>query len=96
MNIQFYNILIWNFKQKFIFFSLIYISHSFISFYFSFYLAFKNKGKYKIKYIFKNLVKSTNYMFYQCSSLISLDLSNFNTQNVTNMNSMFCYCESLI
>ena len=35
-------------------------------------------------------------MFYGCNSLISLDLSNFNTQNVTNMNGMFYNCNSLI
>ena len=57
---------------------------------------FKNEGIYKIKYIFKTLFNSTNYMFYNCSSLISLDLSNFNTQNVTNMNCMFDNCSSLI
>ena len=59
---------------------------------FTYYYYFKNKGKYKIKYKFKNFIKSTNYMFYNCSSLISLDLSNFNTQNVTNMMLMFCNC----
>ena len=35
-------------------------------------------------------------MFYGCKSLSSFDLSNFNTQNVTNMGSMFSYCNSLI
>ena len=34
-------------------------------------------------------------MFYQCSNLTNLDLSNFNTQNVTNMSWMFDCCESL-
>ena len=34
-------------------------------------------------------------MFSYCSSLTSLDLSNFNTNNVTKMNSMFSYCSSL-
>ena len=34
-------------------------------------------------------------MFYWCSSLTSLNLSNFNTNNVTNMNHMFQYCSSL-
>ena len=34
-------------------------------------------------------------MFYDCYSLISLDLSNFNTQNVTDMNRMFYRCKSL-
>ena len=34
-------------------------------------------------------------MFVGCSSLTSLDLSNFNTANVTNMRGMFYNCESL-
>ena len=34
-------------------------------------------------------------MFYGCSSLINIDLSNFNTNNVTNMNRMFFGCSSL-
>ena len=34
-------------------------------------------------------------MFWGCKSLISLDLSNFNTQNVTDMGCMFSGCNSL-
>ena len=34
-------------------------------------------------------------VFYRCSSLRSLDLSNFNTSNVTNMGNMFDGCSSL-
>ena len=34
-------------------------------------------------------------MFYGCNSLISLDLSSWNTSNVANMNSMFYNCSSL-
>jgi len=34
-------------------------------------------------------------MFNDCESLTTLDLSNFNTSNVTNMRSMFNDCESL-
>ena len=34
-------------------------------------------------------------MFYYCRSLTSLDLSNFNTSNVTDMRNMFYYCRSL-
>ena len=30
-----------------------------------------------------------------CKSLKSLDLSSFNTNNVTNMSDMFYFCESL-
>ena len=34
-------------------------------------------------------------MFSNCSSLTSLNLSNFNTNNVNDMNSMFSFCSSL-
>ena len=34
-------------------------------------------------------------MFSDCKSLTNLNLSNFNTQNVTNMSDMFGYCELL-
>ena len=34
-------------------------------------------------------------MFGECSGLTSLDLSNFNTQNVTNMENMFSQCSGL-
>ena len=34
-------------------------------------------------------------MFYGCSSLISLNLSNFNTNNVKEMSAIFFYCSSL-
>ena len=35
-------------------------------------------------------------MFYKCSSLKKLDLSNFNTNNVLNMKSMFDGCSEQI
>ena len=34
-------------------------------------------------------------MFSECSSLKELNLSNFNTDNVTDMSWMFCGCSSL-
>ena len=34
-------------------------------------------------------------MFSGCSSLKEINLSNFNTVNVTNMGNMFCGCSSL-
>ena len=47
----------------------------------------------KIKCI--NLLNNTNFMFYYCSSLTSLNLSNFNINNVNNMSGMFYNCTSL-
>ena len=52
---------------------------------FSYFYKFKKKGKYIIKYKFKNYLTNTNYMFSNCESLTNLNLSNFNTQNVTNI-----------
>ena len=62
---------------------------------FTYYYQFNKEGKYIIEYSFKNNLTKTCYMFHGCNSLISLDLSNFNTQNVTNMSCMFYYCKSL-
>jgi len=62
---------------------------------FRYFFAFNNEGIYEIKYTFKNLLTKTHFLFSDCSSLISIDLSNFNTQNVTNMAYMFSGCSSL-
>ena len=35
-------------------------------------------------------------LFYVCESLISIDLSGFNTRNLNNMSMMFYGCESLV
>ena len=56
---------------------------------------FKSSGKYKIKYTFKNIINKTSYMFCECELLNNIDLSNFNTNNVTNMSYMFRGCSSL-
>ena len=34
-------------------------------------------------------------LFYDCDNIINIDLSSFNTKNVTNMSSMFDNCENL-
>ena len=56
---------------------------------------FQKPGKYEIIYIFHNLLNSTNLMFFRCKDLCDLDLSNFNTENVTNMSGMFNKCLNL-
>ena len=62
---------------------------------FGFKCDFKNKGKNEIKIIFKKKITITNYLFYNCSLIKSLDLSNFKTDNVTNMSYMFSGCSAL-
>ena len=63
---------------------------------FAYYHKFTAKGNYTIKYYFENYLTKTNQMFFRCSTLISINLSNFNSENVTNMSEMFFGCSSLI
>ena len=53
------------------------------------------KGNIKVKFIFNKLLTSTSYMFENCTSLESIDLSSFNTTSVKNMSHMFSDCSSL-
>ena len=66
-----------------------------IVFPFSYFCKFKSPGKHTIEYSFKNYLTNTNYMFFDCVSLTNLDLSNFNTKNISNMRCMFSGCISL-
>ena len=59
---------------------------------FNFFYKFNTENKYTFKFYFNKLLTNTSYLFYECSSLISLDLSNFKTYNVTNMEYMFRNC----
>jgi len=55
----------------------------------------ENSKEIKVKFKFKKLLTNINYMFYECTSLKSIDLSSFNITNVNDMNNMFCRCSSL-
>ena len=63
--------------------------------YFNYYYTFPKNGIYKIKYVFKDILKSINFLFYKCGSIISLDFSQFNGENLTNMGCAFTFCSSL-
>ena len=63
---------------------------------FSYFHIFPNAGNYRIKYVFKDNLTKTNYMFYNCTSIIKLDFTNFNTKNINEMEAMSCDCSSLI
>lgn len=43
----------------------------------------------------ENVTKMTKSMFYGCSALENIDVSNFNTSNVTNMSYMFYDCRKV-
>ena len=49
-----------------------------------------------IDYLNTSKVRKMNEMFRGCSSLESIDLSNFNTENVVDMSRMFNDCSSLV
>ena len=63
---------------------------------FSYYHTFDKAGKYQIKYSFSEYLNNVSFLFFGCNSLTNIDLSNFNTQNVTDMSGMFHGCSSLI
>ena len=62
---------------------------------FSYSHVFNQPGKYKITYKFKKNLKRADYLFYECDLISFLDLSNFNTEDVTDMKNMFSNCYSL-
>ena len=50
---------------------------------------FNKTGKYMFEIIFNDNITSCKCFFQECYNLISLDLTNFNTTNVTEMSYMF-------
>ena len=56
---------------------------------------FKEDGKYKFKIVFKKSITSLYKFFQDCSSLYSIDLSNFESKNVTDLSYMFNKCYKL-
>ena len=65
----------------------------------SLYKFFANLTKLKtitgLEYLNTEKVTNMSYMFFNCSSLTSLDVTHFNTAKVTDMNRLFAYCSSL-
>ena len=56
---------------------------------------FNEKGKKEFKIIFKDKIPNLEGIFHNCSDLISLDLTNFDTTNITSMELMFNECHKL-
>ena len=56
---------------------------------------FPVEGKYVVKIIFKNTIENVNYLFANCSSLFSCDLTVFNSSHIKNMSGMFFGCTNL-
>ena len=55
----------------------------------------KEKGNYSIEIEIPELIKDCSYMFYGCTNIIDIDLSNFDLQETTKMKDMFNYCINL-
>ena len=56
---------------------------------------FNKNGKYTFQIVFNNIITNMNSFFEKCVNIISLDFSNFNTENVTDMRLIFSNCHKL-
>ena len=54
---------------------------------------FEKGGQYKFHIIFNDIMTDMYGFFGECNNIISLDLSHFNTNQVTNMAFMFNGCK---
>ena len=61
---------------------------------FSYTYKFEKEGIYTIKYQFNKKIKNGSFMFHFCEKLIEIDLSNFDSSEITNMTAMFNTCTS--
>ena len=59
------------------------------------FFKFDKGGEYDILLKFKIPLNDCSFMFYDCSNLINIDLSLFNTKNITNMSQIFSGCSNL-
>ena len=62
---------------------------------FSYDYKFYKNGNYTIIYKFKEPLKSTAYLFSFCYSIISIDLSHFDSNYINDTSHMFYFSESL-
>ena len=56
---------------------------------------FEKDDIYEFQIIFNNRFTNNEVFFEECNNIISLDLSNFNTENVTDMSWMFSNCNRI-
>ena len=59
------------------------------------YFVPKNTGNYKIELYFNDIIKDCSFMFCDCEKIIDIDLSSFDTKNVTDMKFMFYGCQNI-
>ena len=56
---------------------------------------FQKEGYYKFEIVFNAKISNMKRFFYECSNIIFLDFSNFDTSNVNDMSGMFRRCTKL-
>ena len=56
----------------------------------------EKEGDYNILLKFNFFLSDCSFMFYDCNHLTNIDLSSFNTKNVTDMSYMFGGCSNLM
>ena len=59
------------------------------------FILFPKEGEYTILFNFTKNLTSMDHLFYQCESLVSIDLSNFYASDVVYMDSTFSGCKNL-
>jgi len=59
------------------------------------YFQFEKDGKYKFEIVFNDDITDLIGFFEGCTNIISLDLSNFDSRNITNMKCMLSGCQKL-
>ena len=71
----------------------IYLNNNKIDFTFEY--TFNNPGKYTFKFEFSDLLTNANKLFYECKSLISLNVEKFKSNYIKDMSDMFNGCSKL-
>ena len=73
----------------------IYIDDKPINFTYKYKIDETDKKEIEVKFIFKKIFNDLSFLFYKCKNLKKIDLSPFDSKNVTNMSYIFSGCESL-
>ena len=59
------------------------------------FFSFQKEGEYTIKYYLKDEYSSCKALFSYCQILKEINLSNFNSENITDMSYMFNRCKNV-
>ena len=62
---------------------------------FTYLYKFKTSGIHMVQYSFKNKLSNTNYLFSSYDHITKKDFSNFHSESLKRMNSMFAICKAL-